>query len=518
MPGRPLLEVRGLSKSFPGLRALDDMSLTVGSGEIVALVGQNGSGKSTLVKALTGVHEPDPGAEIIVSDGSGEVARDGEVAEHLHVIHQDLGLVPALSVVENLDLAERYGWRALRPIPRRAERRRAQELLARFGGDFDVDALVRTLSPAERAIVAIARALADWDRPDRVLILDEPTAALHGEEVQRLFAAVRRVAAEGAGVVFISHRLDEVLALCSRVVALRGGRKVADVSAVDVRYDDLVRMIAGRDIADHGRRDAEPAGPERLSVSGIAGASVADASFRVRAGEIVGISGLLGSGREHLCGLVFGARARTRGEVRIDGRPIASSSPPAAIAAGAGYVPHDRQTEGAVMSMSAAENLTLPRLGPLTNAAGHISRAAERREAQVWAARVELSPPEPERPLELFSGGNQQKVVIARWLRTDPGVMLLDEPTQGVDVGAKAAIYTLVVDAAGDGAAVVVASSDERELAAICDRVLVMRHGTIAAEVGGEELSEAALVSQNLGLAQREAASIFGHQEERIHG
>jgi ribose transport system ATP-binding protein len=516
-----LLEVRGLTKSFPGLVALDDFSLDLRSGEIVALVGQNGSGKSTLVKTLTGVHEPDPGGSIAVHDLDGATTRGAAAADHLHVIHQDLGLVPTLSAVENLDLGERHGRRSLLPIGRRAERRRAQELVTRFGADFDVTVPIATLTPAERTIVAIARALSDWDRPDKVLILDEPTAALHGEEVQRLFAAVRRIAADGAAVLFISHRLDEVLSLCGRVVALRGGRKVADVDAAQVDHDGLVRMIAGRDIAAHVHRSATAAGEprrERLVVRDLTGERLRGASFAVAAGEVLGVSGLLGSGREHLCGLLFGALPSTAGDVRVDDRAIPPGRPPAAIAAGVGYVPADRRAAGAVMTMSAAENLTLPRLGPLTGALGRISRSAERREAETWAHRVELSPPEPERPLELFSGGNQQKVVIARWLRTDPGVLLLDEPTQGVDVGAKAAVYGLVAAAAAAGAAIVVASSDEEELAAICDRVLVLRNGVVADEVAGAALSEAALVSRNLGLAGREAASIFGNQEETIHG
>ena len=513
-----LLEVRGLTKRFPGLVALDDFSLTVRSGEIVALVGQNGSGKSTLVKTLTGVHEPDPGADVVVRRRDGATARGDAAAARLHVIHQDLGLVATLSTVENLDLGERYGARALLPTARRAERRRAAELIARFGGDFDVGAPVGALTPTERTIVAIARALAGWDGPDQVLILDEPTAALHGAEVERLFAAVRRIAADGAGVIFISHRLDEVLALCGRVVALRDGRKVADADATEVRHGDLVRMIAGRDVAEHARGDGPGADrDERLVARGVAGASVAGATLSVRAGEVVGVGGQLGSGREHLCGLLFGARARTAGDVRIDGRAIAAGSPPEAIGAGVGYVPPDRHGAGAVMALSAAENLTLPMLGPLTNAFGRVSREGERRAAAAWAARVELSPAEPQRPLETFSGGNQQKVVIARWLRTEPGVLLLDEPTQGVDVGAKAAIYGLVAAAAAAGAAVLVASSDEQELAAICDRVLVMRHGAITGEAAGDELTEAALVSRNLGLDPHEAASIFGEQRERIH-
>jgi ABC-type sugar transport system ATPase subunit len=514
-----LLRVDSVSKTFPGLRALDVVSLELRSGEIVALVGQNGSGKSTLVKVITGVHSADPGGDVEVAGPDGVLTQGAEAQARVRVIHQDLGLIGGLSTVENLDLGVAIRGRVLRPTRRRAERERARELLASFGVELDVDAPVARLSAAERAIVAIARALDGWDRPERVLILDEPTTALHGDEVERLFAAVRGVARRGAGIVFISHRLDEVLQLADRVVALRDGQLVADVAARDVDHDELVRMIAGRDLATHQPRTVErasgPATPA-LTLRGLCGETVDDVDLEVHSGDIVGVSGLLGSGREHLCGLIFGATTRS-GRVLVDGDELdGGGGPSAAIAAGVAFVPADRHARGAVMGMNARENLTLPSLGPLRRTLGWLDGSAERDEAADWTGRVGLSPPEPERPLELFSGGNQQKVVLAKWLRTAPRVLLLDEPTQGVDVGAKAAVHGLIERAASDGAAVVVASSDEEELARICDRVVVLREGRITTQLAVGELEEARLVLEGLGVRERQAKAIFGATTE-IH-
>jgi ABC-type sugar transport system ATPase subunit len=504
MPGS-LLRVSHVSKSFPGLLALDDVSLELESGEIIALVGQNGSGKSTLVKVITGVHEADPGGTIETADSDATLFEGTEALARVRVIHQDLGLIDSLSTIENLDLGVAIKGRALRPTRDRAERARADALMRSFGVAIDVTAPVATLTAAERAVVAIARALDGWERPERVLILDEPTTALHGDEVQRLLKAVRRVAELGAGIVFISHRLDEVLQLADRVVALRDGRVVADVPAAEVDHDALVRIIAGRTLAAHERRSVGSAPDEgtveaALEVRGLTGETLLGVDLAVRRGEIVGISGLLGSGREHLCGLTFGATPSRAGRVCVDGVELsADRGPHDSIAAGLAFVPSDRHARGAVMSMTARENLTLPRLSPLLTGLGAISGSAERAEADDWATRVELSPAEPDRPLELFSGGNQQKVVLAKWLRTEPQVLLLDQPTQGVDVGAKAAIYALIDKAAADGAAVVVSSADEEELATICDRVVVLRDGVIASELAGSELDEANLVLEGLG-------------------
>lgn len=496
-----LLEIRNLSKTFPGVRALDSVSLTVREGEILALLGHNGSGKSTLVKVLAGVHRPDDGATITVPGTAGGSEHSG-----LHFIHQDLGLVPMLSALENIDLGQSLKGRAFRRAPVKQERARAHELITEFGADFDVTAPVATLTPAERTVVAIARALNDWTSPRNVLVLDEPTAALHGEEVEKLFAAVRRVAARGAGIIFISHRLEEVIEIADSVIILRNGVVAADQTKGNFDHQSLVDVIAGEGHTDAQDRAATAGGDVRLSVRDLQGPELHGISLDVRAGEIVGISGLLGSGSETLASCVYGGTRRTGGNVSIDGVSVEAHSPAAAIKAGAALVPADRRRHGAIVTMSARENLTLPLLRPLRRATGRLDTKAERNEAQRWMNDVEVLPADGvDRPFALFSGGNQQKIVLAKWLRNTPRVLLLEEPTQGVDVGAQASIYALISRAARSGAAVLVSSSDTEELAAICDRVLVLRDGRVHVELSGAELTEANLVRANLSQAPAHA-------------
>jgi ribose transport system ATP-binding protein len=499
-----LLDIRHLSKAFPGLRALDDVSLSVGPGEIVALVGQNGSGKSTLVKVLAGLHDPDRGSEIALGTGP-----DGSEVG-LHFIHQDLGLVAGLSTVENLDLDRMHGYRSLLPAPRRAERRHARQLIADFGGSFDVSRPVLELTAAERTIVAIARAFDGWQHPGNVLVLDEPTASLHGDEAQKLFVAVREVAERGAGVIFISHRLEEVVELADRVVVLRDGRVIADVARGAFDHDELVRLIAGaitQADTDHGRPDHSGA---VLHAYGIRGTTIRHLDIDVLAGEVVGVTGVLGSGREELASILFGSGAGEVDDLRLEDEPIAKRSPRRSIEMGMAYVPGDRHRDGAVMTMSARENMTLPRMKALRRTLGRLDTRAERAEVRSWMERVKLRPPDPERTLALFSGGNQQKVVLAKWLRNDPKVLLMDEPTQGVDVGAKAGIFELIAAAAAAGAAVLISSADAKELALICDRVLVMRDGELVMEVNKADLSEARLVSAALGRVRTNGSRVEG--------
>ncbi|MCZ4098700.1 sugar ABC transporter ATP-binding protein [Streptomyces sp. So13.3] len=509
----PLLRIEGMSKTFPGLKALDDVSLEVHPGEVVAVLGHNGSGKSTLVKILAGVHQADPGTVVEVRDAAGELVAGAVAREGLHFIHQDLGLADILTTVENLGLHTSARGRAFAPVRGAAERRRARQLIARFGADLDVTLPVGRLSPAQRTIVAIARALDGWTRPDNVLLLDEPTAALHGDEVHVLFEAIRRVAASGAGVVFISHRLDEVLELADRVVVLRDGRVVAEQATSELDHDTMVTLIAGREIAETAITKRDEAGEPVLTMAGVSGAEISGFSLTLHAGEIVGVGGILGSGREQLAPMLFGALPRSGGRVEVDGRELIPDDTLAAIESGMAYVPADRRRSGVVMEMSVRENLTLPLLRPLRRSFGRLDRRAERAQTRTWIRTVGLRPPNPEQPLKLFSGGNQQKVVLAKWLRVRPRVLLLDEPTQGVDVGAKAAIYDLVLAARRDGAAVLLCSSDTKELVSLCDRVLVLKDGRVVNEVPRESLTEEQLVRDELGL-QTAARGISTNEPE----
>jgi len=516
--GPVILRADRLVKSFPGLVALDAVSLEVSAGEIVALLGQNGSGKSTLVKILAGVYQAESGS-ISVTDTSG-APRDPK--EALHFIHQDLGLIDSLSAVENLALDEIGGVRALGPLRRRAERRRAAELISRFGMDIDVTRPVGELSPAQRTLVAIARAMSGWTRHDNVLILDEPTASLHGEEVAMLFAAIRRVAEAGAGVVFISHRLEEVTELADRVVVLRDGRPVADRSAAGLDAAALAELITGKTAAT-GSVARTPHGGHReavLSLRGLKGRTLAHLDLDLAPGEIVGVAGSIGSGREHLAGLVYGSEPRDGGEVLVEGLPLRPDSPRAALRRGLALVPADRHAHGGVMAHSVRENLVLPDLRSFTRGRVHLDRSRQVEETRLWSERVDIQPRMPERALGLFSGGNQQKAVIARWLRTRPKVLLVEEPTQGVDIGASEAVRRLLVDAAAEGMAILVTSSDNTDLIRTCHRVLVLRDGVVAAELEGDDINEHRLTQECLGMAAADLAHVVEEattSEEATH-
>jgi ABC-type sugar transport system ATPase subunit len=495
----PLLEIKGLSKTFPGLRALNDVSLTIGRGEIVALVGQNGSGKSTLVKILAGFHDADPGGQVLLHGRDGSVLEGNDAREALRFVHQDLALIGLLNTIENLDLPRVLGSDAFKPVRTAAEAKHATQMLAQMGARIDVLAPVSTLTTGERAIVAIARALGDWTHSDTLLVLDEPTASLHKDEVARLMAAVKRLAAREAGILFISHSLEEVLSLADRIVVLRDGTVVEDRSRGEFDHDELVAAIAGEIIARGSQRKSERHGEVKLSARGLSGFSIDNVDLELRAGEIVGVTGILGSGREQLASLLFGAIQRTGGEVRIGDKALPSGNPTAAIEAGVALVPADRARHGVVMTMSARENLTLPSFASLLGRLWNVRRRAERDEARKWAANVDLRPPDPERMLTTLSGGNQQKIVMAKWLRNKPAVLLLDEPTQGVDVGAKATLHRIIADAAAAGTAVLICSTDTEELADLADRVIVMRDGRISGEIAHEDLTEARLIGESQG-------------------
>jgi len=507
------LRIRGLSKTFPGVTALDDVGLDVRLGQVVALVGQNGSGKSTLVKVLAGLYEPDPGSEVVI-DVDGTARTIDHARDRIHFIHQDLGLIPALSTVENLALGRRWSAAHLGPSRPRAEREAAEALIDRFGIRFDVRLPVANLSAAERAIVAIARALKDCSGTSNILVLDEPTAALGGREVNRLFDAVRRLADDGNGVIFISHHLSEVMELADRVVALRDGRVVADRRNADIDYAELVAMIVGKTqtpaqseearLADGGIDSESPA----LKVSALSSGALRELTFEVNHGEIVGVSGVLGSGREHVCSALYGARSRD-GSIEVASHAL-RPSPRTAIRRRLLFVPADRRRHGAVMTMTARENLTLPMMANRLGWIAPLRARQEKSEAARWARKIALKPMTIDLPLQLFSGGNQQKVVVARWLRMQPTVLLLDEPTQGVDIGGQASIYALIRQAAFGGAAVIVSSADARELAELCDRVLVLRNGRVARELTGAGLTETELLREGLNLTRADSNELFG--------
>lgn len=513
----PVLDIIDLSKTYPGQVALDHASLQILPGEVHALVGQNGSGKSTLIKLLGGYVQADHGAHVRFGGAPVDLwSLDRAVRRQIRIVHQDLGLVPTLSTVENLGLGRGYHTGTAGRIRWRDEVQRAQELLLAFGLAPDVRQPVATLSAAERAAVAIMRALQDWDdsRPG-LLVLDEPTASLNRGEVDSLFREVRRVADRGAGVLFVSHVLDEVLELADRVTVLRDGQVVADgESAEGMDERRLVELIVGRSVDDFYPDIDADVGRPVLEAENVFGLTLRGVNLKVHQGEVLGVAGLVGSGREEIAGALFGATPRFAGKVLVDKRKV-FATPRDSIRAGVALVPADRKSHGLDPQERLYEHIPLPRLGPLEGRVV-LSRRAMRDESAEWADRLDVQPPMIGRRMEKFSGGNQQKAVLARWLRTEPKVLLLDEPTQGVDVGAKSAIYSNIRDGSAAGLAVLVASSDAEELVHLCDRVLVFRSGNVAVELRGSTLTEERLVAETLGATSHRKAMRVGREPVQV--
>jgi ribose transport system ATP-binding protein len=486
-PGAPstpvgaALSIRRLSKTFPGQRALDAVDLTVRAGEIHALLGQNGSGKSTLIKVLAGYHAPDPGAEILVGDRPLRTGVAGAGHElGIRFVHQDLGLVNDLHVIDNLALGRGYRTGRLGRIRWRAEAERARQAMTTVGMDVDVHAPIATLSLAERSGVAIARALHHEELPTSVLVLDEPTAALPVDDVERLFAVLRRLRDHGMAIVLVSHDLGEVLDVADHVSVLRDGRLVASVPRREVDHDRLVARIVGDAVLAQRAPAASPttAGEPCLRARGLHSRNLAGVSLAVSVGEVVGVAGLEGSGRESIIPTITGQQRRLAGEVLVGTTAIPPYAPHRALRAGLAFVPRERKDVGLFAGMKVRENLTIADLRGFV-AAGRVRRGAEVAEVAAWIERLQIATLGPEAPIATLSGGNQQKVLLGRSLRLEPRVLLLDEPTQGVDVGARAEVHRIIDEAAAHGMGALVASTDDEELVRLCHRVLVLQQGRI---------------------------------------
>jgi rhamnose transport system ATP-binding protein len=498
-----LLALQGAEVSYGAVRALRDGTLDIRSGEVRALVGENGAGKSTLVKVLGGVQQLDAGTMLVdgqeITFHNPTDARDAGIA----VIYQEPTLFPDLSVAENIAMG-RHPLQALRRIDRRKMVDEAQELLQRLGVRLDADRPVRGLSIADQQVVEIAKALSF---EARVLIMDEPTAALSGPEVARLFGVVRTLRERGAGLLFISHRLEEVFEICQTVTVMRDGAVVSDEATEGLTADDLVRRMVGRDLgALFPKADAKIGGPllkvERLTREGV----FTDVSFEVRAGEIVALAGLVGAGRSEVARAIFGIDRADGGHVEVDGRALANGRPTAAMAAGLAFVPEDRRQQGLVMELSIKRNATLTGLARLTSRFGLISGKSERVLAEDWARRLQLKFHSLNDSVGTLSGGNQQKVVLAKWLSTEPKVLIVDEPTRGIDVGTKSEVHRLLGDLAADGLAVLMISSELPEVLGMADRVLVMHEGRITGEISRADADEERIMRAATGRVEVAAA------------
>jgi ribose transport system ATP-binding protein len=506
--GEVALALEGVHKRFGSVAALDGASLEVRAGEVHALLGQNGSGKSTLIKVLTGFHAPDAVRRAEVWGRPLQLPVPDARRQGIAVIHQDLALLDALTVTENLGISTGFGRSPFARIRWKREREQAVDVLAELGVRADPDAPVGDLPPADRAAVAVGRALLELRaHPGRaLLVLDEPTAYLPAEEAERVMALMRSVAASGAAVVFISHRLAEVMAVCDRATILRDGRTVGRVEVAGSSPREMIRMMLGRELGEFypPKREPQPGG-EVLRARDLSARVLRDVSFALRVGEIVGVTGLVGQGQQELPYVLDGVRSH-RGEVLLRGEPL-RGDPRARLRAGLVLVPANRKRDAVWLDATARENITLPRLGDHL-ARGVLRPRLEASHARELMERLGVRPVDPERPVAGFSGGNQQKIVLAKWLQCGPRVLVLEEPTQGVDAGAKREIFELLQREAAAGAGILLCSSDTEEIANVCHRVLVLAGGRVIAELRGDDVTEQAILEHcNAGITTIEEAA-----------
>ncbi len=489
---QPLLEMRDIRKAFPGVLALDGVNLTVRRGEVHAVGGENGAGKSTLMKILSGVVPRDAG-EILI-DGQPVEITSPRVAQALGIstIYQEFNLVPSLSVAENIFLGHQPGRLGL--VDWRRLEQDAAKLLDRLGVKLDPHVPVATLSVAQQQMVEVAKALSSRAR---ILIMDEPTSALTEREAELLFALIRRLKAEGIAIIFISHRLEEIFEIADRITVLRDGRLVATVDAAQTNPSEIVRMMVGRVLEDLFHKEPARIGEVVLEVRGLSRTVSQDGavrrvldnvSFQVRRGEIVGLAGLVGAGRTEVARAIVGADPIDSGEIWLDGRPVHIRSPQDAIRLGIGFVPEDRKTQALILNMAVRENISLALLG--TRGYGPLHIGEERSLARRLVEALLIRTPSVEQRVVNLSGGNQQKVVIAKWLALSPKVLILDEPTRGIDVAAKAEVHALMSRLAGQGVGILMISSELPEVLSMSDRILVMCEGRITCDLPRAEADQ----------------------------
>ena len=492
----PLLEVSGLGKTFPGVRALEGVGFTVGKGEVVAVVGENGAGKSTLMKILAGVQQPDSGIMRL----EGREIRVGSVEEGLGhgiaLIHQELNLAGNLSIGANIFLGREPATMGF--INEKEITREAACYLARVGLDLSPSLSVGSLAIGQQQLVEIAKALST---KARILIMDEPTSSLTRAEAERLFEVVRDLRSEGVSILYVTHRLGEVLELADRVVVLRDGRNAGELERGAMSHDRIVNLMVGRDLSQFYAHETRPAGECVLSVTSLRTPAFPgnEIALELRAGEIVGLAGLVGAGRTELLLTLFGITPAPGGDIFVFGAKKQISNPREAIALGFALVPEDRKEQGLIIEMTVADNLSLASLGR-NQKSGLINFEAEKNIAEKMTERLRIKTPSSRQVVRFLSGGNQQKVVLGKWLALKPSILLLDEPTRGIDIGAKQEIYALMEALAGEGVAILFASSEMEEIVGMSDRVIVMHEGRISGELQRDELSEESIMRLATGM------------------
>ncbi len=496
---QPLLELKGIHKSFPGVKALSDAALSVYPGRVMALVGENGAGKSTMMKVLTGIYAKDAGIQRFLGK---DVAFSGPKASEeagIGIIHQELNLIPQLTIAENIFLGCEFV-NAFGKIDWKKTYQEADKLLARLNISYSSHRLVGELSIGDQQMVEIAKVLSF---ESKVIIMDEPTDALTDTETESLFSVIRELKAQGCGIVYISHRLKEIFEICDDVTVLRDGQFIAEKPVSELNEDSLIEMMVGRRLEEQYPRLNLPRGTPLMQVKNVSGPGVSNVSFTLYRSEILGVSGLMGAGRTELMKILYGALPRTSGVVMLDGHQVITHSPQDGLASGIVYISEDRKRDGLVLGMSVKENMSLTALRYFSRAFGSLNHAEEKLSVSDFIRLFNIKTPSMDQAIGLLSGGNQQKVAIARGLMTRPKVLILDEPTRGVDVGAKKEIYQLINQFKKEGLSIILVSSEMPEVLGMSDRVLVMHEGHLSGEFPIEDATQEALMAAAVGKQYR---------------
>jgi ribose transport system ATP-binding protein len=497
---KPLMQMKKISKSFPGVKALQEVDLEAYAGEALALLGENGAGKSTLVKILSGVYKKDAG-QILIEEKEVDIRGIKEAEElGIAIIHQELSLLRNLTIYENIFLGNEIYNSSTRKLNKSAMKKSAIEYLREIGSSLNPETLVKDINVGDMQMVEIVKALS---KKSKIIVMDEPTTALTDVETVKLFEVMRKLKSQGIAIIYITHRMDEIFEICDKVEVLRDGKYIGSTDVNQVTKDDLITMMVGRKLEEQFPHIEVPAGEKMIEVKGISyGNRVKNVSFDVKKGEILGLAGLMGAGRTEVAKLIFGEFKKSSGEILIEGKKVEINSPKAAIKAGIAYLSEDRKQEGLNLNMTTGKNMTLCALKQYEKAFLRLDQRQERKIVNQYIDKLSIKTTGPDQMIRNLSGGNQQKVIISKWLLLNPRILIVDEPTRGIDVGAKKEIYDILNKLKQEGKAIIVISSDMPEILGITDRILVMHEGEITGELKRSEASQEAVMKYALNIKE----------------